>query len=135
MVLAFVLAVAGLTTPNPTIVGAERLFDRPDSHRRILRVTQNPFPWGSGLWALAHVIVTEDIAGILTFGSVAVPGLGGTGVLDERKGRRYPIEWARFALGEIGRWRLVLAVVLFGAAVAGHRWAFRVVPLPTRGML
>jgi hypothetical protein len=79
-----------------------------------------------------HVIATGDIAGILTFGSVAVLGLAGTGVLDERKGRRCPIEWARFALGELGSRRLVLAVVLFGAAVAGPRWPFRVVPLRPR---
>jgi uncharacterized membrane protein len=92
MVPAFVLAVVGLTTPNPTIVGAERLFDRLDCVRGILRVTRSPFPAGSGLWALAHVIAAGDIAGILTFGSVAVLGLAGTVVLDE-KGRTYPLEW------------------------------------------
>jgi len=116
MVLAFVLAVVGLTTPNPTIVGGERLFDRPDCVRGILRVTWNPFPAGSGLWALAQVIATGDIAGSLTFGSVAVLGLAGTVVLDER-GRTYLLE--------------VLGVVVFVVAVAEHRWAFGVVPLPT----
>jgi len=87
------------------------------------------------LVALAGLVAAYRIAGILRFGSVAVLGLAGTGVLDERKGRRYPIEWARFPLGEIGRWRLVLAVVLIGAAGAGRRWAFRPVRLLTRGML
>jgi hypothetical protein len=76
-----------------------------------------------------------ETSGILTFGSVAVLGLADTGVLDERKGRRYPIEWARFQLGEIGWWRLLLAVVRIGAAVVGRRWAFHPVQLLTRGML
>jgi hypothetical protein len=40
----------------------------------------------------------------------------------------------RYALGEIGWWRLVLAGVLFGAAVVGHRWA-RCSPVVDRGML
>lgn len=150
ILLAFVLTVAGLTTPNPTIVGAERLFDRPDCVRGILRVTRNPFLWGSGLWAVAHAIATGDLAAILTFGSIAVLGLGGSVVLDEKKARRHAIEWARFAslssnipfaailggrqrlaLGEVGWWRLALAVALFGAAVVAHPWAFGVVPLPT----
>lgn len=150
ILLAFVLTVAGLTTPNPTIVGAERLFDRSDCVRGILRVTRNPFLWGSGLWAVAHAIANGDLAGILTFGSVAVLGLAGSVVLDEKKARRHPIEWARFAsvssnvpfaaivggrqrlvLGEIGWWRLALALALFAAVVAAHRWAFGVDPLPT----
>jgi len=68
--------------------------------------------------ALVHVIATGDIAGILTFGSVAVLELAGTRA--SMRGRpQYPIEWARFPYGEIGRWRLVLAVVLIGAALAG----------------
>jgi hypothetical protein len=46
MVLALGLAVAGRTTPNPTIVGAERLFDRLDCVRWILRATREPVPVG-----------------------------------------------------------------------------------------
>src|SRR5262249_59101840 len=67
-----------------------RQFARPcarggdDDHARIRR-------------GVSSVIATGDIARILTFRSVAVLGLAGTGVLDERKGRRCPIEWARFA--------------------------------------
>jgi len=41
----------------------------------------------------------------------------------------------RFAPGEIGWWRLVLAAVLFGAAVAGHRSGLRCSPVADRGML
>src|SRR5262245_46940823 len=41
--LAFGLVVCGLTASNPTIVGAERLVDRPDCVPGVLRVTRNPF--------------------------------------------------------------------------------------------
>jgi uncharacterized membrane protein len=154
MVPAFVLAVAGRTTPNPTIVGAERLFDRPDCVRGILRVTRNPFLWGSGVVGSGSRDRGWRHRGILTFGSVAVLGLAGTVVLGGRKSRRYAIEWARFASlgsnvpfaaivggrqrfapGEIGWWRLVLAAVLFGAAVAGHRSGLWCSPVADRGML
>src|SRR5438093_2832604 len=42
VLLAFLLVVVGLTTPNPTAVGAEALLDRPNVARGILRVTRNP---------------------------------------------------------------------------------------------
>jgi uncharacterized membrane protein len=75
VLLAFVLVVAGVTTPNPTVVGAAHLFDRPGVVRGILRVTRNSFLWGVGLWSLAHVVATGDVASVLMFGSIGVLGL------------------------------------------------------------
>jgi uncharacterized membrane protein len=137
-----------LTTPNPTIVGAEHLFDRPDCVRGVLRVTRNPFLWGAGTWAVVHVIGPGDVAGVLAFGSVAVLGIAGSVVLDRKKARRHPAAWRRFkertsnvpfaaiaggrqrlALGEIGWWRFALATALFGAALALHEPAFGVSPV------
>jgi uncharacterized membrane protein len=154
MLLALVLAVAGRTTPNPTIVGAERLFDRPDCVRWILRGTREPVPVGLRVVGSGSRDRDGRHRGILTFGSVGVLGLAGTVVLGERKGRRYAIEGAnlaslgsnvpfaaivggrqRFAPGEIGWWRLVLAAVLFGAAVAERRSGLRCSPVADRGML
>src|SRR4051812_13706597 len=43
VLIAFVILVVGLATPNPTTVGAEKLLERPDVVRGILRVTRNPF--------------------------------------------------------------------------------------------
>src|SRR5262249_25033705 len=79
------LAVVGLTTPNPTIVGAERLVCRPDSPDSAGHA--EPVPVGPRVGALVHVIATGDTAAILMFGSVAMLGLAGTRVLNERKGR------------------------------------------------
>ena len=50
-----------------------------------------------------QVIATGDIAGILTFRTSPCLGSPAPASFDERKGRRCPIEWARFALGEIGK--------------------------------
>jgi uncharacterized membrane protein len=146
--LAFGLVVSGLTTPNPTIVGAERLFDRPDCVRGVLRVTRNSFLWGASTWAVVHLIGTGDVAGVLAFGGVAALGIAGSVVLDRKKARRHPAAWRRFkqrtsnvpfaaiaggrqrlAFGEIGWWRLAIAAGLFGAALAVHGQAFGVSPV------
>jgi len=146
--LAFMLLVAGLTTPNPTIVGAEKLFDRPDIVRGILRVTRNPFLWGVGLFAITHVAATGDLASVLFFGAIGVLGLAGARLLDAKKARRHRAEWPAFAavtsnlpflaivqgrqrlvLGEIGLWRITLAIGLFVLMLSVHQWAFGTSPL------
>jgi uncharacterized membrane protein len=149
VLLAFFLVVAGVTTPNPTVVGAAQLFDRIDLLRGILRVTRNSFLWGVGLWGLCHVVSTGDLAGMLMFGSIGALGLIGAPLLDAKKAARHGAKWREFAaatssvpflaivqrrqqlvLAEIGWWRFTLATLLFLAAIYAHRWAFGVSPLP-----
>jgi uncharacterized membrane protein len=146
--LAFILIVAGLTTPNPTIVGAEKLFDRPDIVRGILRVTRNPFLWGVGLFAIAHVAATGDLASVLFFSALGALGFAGAPILDAKKARRHRAAWPAFAaatsnlpflaivqgrqrlvLREIGLWRIALAIGLFVLMLSVHRWAFGTSPL------
>src|SRR5262245_18502614 len=148
VLVAFVLVVASLTTPNPTIVGAEQLFARPDIVRGILRVTRNPFLWGVGLFALAHVAATGDLASVLLFGAIGALGLAGAPLLDAKKAQRHRAEWPAFAaatsnmpflaivqgrqrlvLREIGLWRITLALGLFVLVLIVHRWAFGTSPL------
>jgi uncharacterized membrane protein len=148
VLLAFLLVVVGLTTPNPTTVGAEALFDRPNIVRGIVRITRNPFLWGTALWALAHIAVTGDLASFLFFGSIATLGLLGASLLDAKKARRHGERWERFAaatssvpfqailegrqqlvLGEIGAWRIVLAVALFVLVLFAHSSLFGRSPL------
>jgi uncharacterized membrane protein len=148
VLLAFLLVVVGLTTPNPTTVGAEALFDRPNIARGILRITRNPFLWGTALWAFAHIVVTGDVASFLFFGSIATLGLLGASLLDAKKARRHGERWERFAavtsnvpfrailegrqkvvLGEVGVWRIVLAVALFALVLFAHPRLFGRPPL------
>ena len=149
VMLSFVLVVTGITTPNPTVVGAQRLFAEPDIVRGILRVTRNAFLWGIGLGAAAHAICTGEAASVLMFGSIGTLGLAGAPMLDAKKARYHPAEWRVFAdatssvpflaiargrqhlaLGEIGWWRIALSMALFFAALYAHHWAFGAWPLP-----
>jgi uncharacterized membrane protein len=147
VLVAFLLVVVGLTTPNPTAVGAENLFDRPNVARGILRITRNPFLWGTALWAFAHITVTGELASLLFFGSIGALGLIGAFLLDAKKARQHAHRWQRFAaetsnlpfqaimegrqrlvLGEIGAWRLGLAIVLFGIVLVAHPRLFGASP-------
>lgn len=149
VLVAFLILVVGVATPNPTAVGAEKLFERPDVVRGILRITRNPFLWGVGLWAIAHVVANGDSAALLLFGSLIALSVGGSFLIDAKKARRHGSAWARFAaatsnvpfqaiaegrqqlrLDELGGWRIVLALVAFAIALAAHRWAFGVSPMP-----
>ena len=139
LLLAIVLVVAGLTTPNPVIVSAGSLFERANIVQGVLRVSRNAFFWGTSLFALAHVILTGHVAGVLAFGSIAVLGLAGAPILDAKKARRHGAAWEafaratsnvpfmaiaqgrqRFAWREIGLWRLASGLGLFVAAVLLH---------------
>jgi len=91
MLPAFLLAVIGLTTSNPTIVGEEGRVARPPEG--IVRVTRHPFLIGVGLWAVVHLIANGDLASFIFFGSLAVTALAGTVSIDAKRRR---------ALGPLG---------------------------------
>jgi uncharacterized membrane protein len=54
MLLASILVVAGLTTPNPVIVRSDSLFGNPGVVRGVLRISRNPFFWGAGIFSINH---------------------------------------------------------------------------------
>src|SRR5262249_36624190 len=122
LLLAIVLVVAGLTTPNPVIVSAGSLFERADIVQGVLRVSRNAFFWGTSLFALAHVILTGHVAGVLAFGSVAVLGLAGAPILDAKKARRHGAAWEAFA-------RATSNVPFMAIAQGRQRFAWRVIGL------
>lgn len=147
--LAFELAVVGLTTPNPTSVRQEGALDRPNVVQGILRVTRHPFLWGVAIWALGHLLVSGDGAGIILFGSLLALALFGTASIDAKRRRALGRKWDAFAaqtsnvpflaiaqhrqrlsLGEIGWWRLALGLVLWAAVAWGHPYLFGVRALP-----
>ena len=151
MPVAFVLAVAGVTTPSPTAVGGERVLrDAPaGAARGILSVTRHPFLWGATLWALAHLSVRGDAASMVLMGGVAVLALGGMHHIDRRReaalwGAWGPIAmttslvpFAAIAAGRtkldwagIGWWRPALGVALYLAFLYGHAWIIGVPALP-----
>ena len=128
IVVSGILAVAGLTTPNPVIVRSEALFDKPDIVQGVLRVTRNAFFWGAGLFSIALVIILGDTAALLMFGSIGSVGIAGALILDAKKARKHGNAWNAFAeatsnipfLAIIqGRQRLVLREIGLGRIALG----------------
>ncbi len=140
MPLALLLFVGGLTQRNPTAVmqGKSLSIDRPAPG--VLAITRHPLLWAIGLWAIVHLIISDDVASFIFFGAFAILALHGTRMLDAKKRRTWPPEdWQRFAaatsnipfaavftsrnelkIAEIGWWRIVLVGVLDIALMVLH---------------
>jgi uncharacterized membrane protein len=146
---AFLLAVPGLTTPNPTSIRQQGVLERPDAIKGMLRITRHPFLWGVAIWAAGHLLVNGGIADLIFFGSLLLLALFGTTSIDAKRRRVLGESWDAFAartsnipfaaiiarrqkldVAEIGWWRLVLAVAIWAGLIAIHRMAFGVSPLP-----
>ena len=147
--LALLLIVPGLTTPNPTSVRQEGALDRPDVVKGMLRITRHPFLWGVAIWALGHLLVNGDRASIVLFGAMFALAVFGTSSIDAKRKRALGPTWDAFAgqtsnvpfgailsgrqtlsLGEVGWWRIALAVVIWAALAWGHAYLFGVAALP-----
>ncbi len=50
MLLAFILLVGGLTSPNPTAVRQGEFRERPDVGHGIFAITRHPLMWAFGIW-------------------------------------------------------------------------------------
>jgi uncharacterized membrane protein len=146
--LAFLLVVPGLLTPNPTSVKQEGSLERTDVVRGMLRITRHPFLWGVALWAAGHLLVNGDGPSILLFGSLLALAVLGTFSIDAKRKRALGLKWETFAamtsnapfgailagrqklsLSEIGWWRILLAVAVFAAVLFAHPYVFGVDPL------
>jgi uncharacterized membrane protein len=148
MLLAFLLVVIGLTTPNPTSIAQEGFVDRPP--QGIVRVTRHPFLTGVALWAIVHLIANGDLASLIFFAAFIVVACAGTVSIDAKRRRLLgEAAWQNFAartsilpfaairegrnsfsMAEIGWWRLLLAVVLYALFLGGHIHIIGVSPFP-----
>ncbi|HEY2709477.1 MAG TPA: NnrU family protein [Caulobacteraceae bacterium] len=149
--VAFLLVVPGLATPNPTSVRQESALDKPDAVKGMLRITRHPFLCGVALWAAGHLLVNGDLASLILFGSLMVLAVFGTTSIDAKRRRALGAKWDAFAaqtsavpfaaiasgrqslrLGEIGWWRIALAVAIWAAMIYAHPYAFGVSTIPGR---
>jgi uncharacterized membrane protein len=147
--VAMLLIVPGLTTPNPTSVRQEGALDRADVVHGMLRITRHPFLWGVAVWAVGHLLVNGDPAGLVLFGTMLVLALLGTRMIDAKRRRALGPTWDAFAaqtsnipfaaiaagrqklsLGEIGWWRILLAVAVWALLAWAHPYLFGVRALP-----
>ena len=112
-----------------------------------LRITRHPFLWGVALWALAHLLVSAELASLIFFGALLLLALVGPPSIDAKRERMFGEQWTRFAestssvpflaisqgrnrlsLAEIGWWRVALALVLYVVFLGAHAWLFGVSP-------
>jgi uncharacterized membrane protein len=149
MLPAVLLVVVGLTTPNPTAVGAESRLARDDAATGILRITRHPFLCGVALWSLLHLLANGDAASMVLFGSLFVLSLIGPSSIDAKRKRAWGERWERFAavtshlpfaaiaggrntlrLGELRSWQVAAGVAVYVVILVSHRWLFGVSPYP-----
>lgn len=145
---AMLLIVPGLATPNPTSVQQEGALERSDVIKGMLRITRHPFLWGVAIWAGGHLLVNGDQASIILFGSLLALALFGTSSIDAKRKRAHGETWERFAsqtsnvpfaavvagrqsvrLGEIGWWRIALAIAIWAILMLSHPVLFGVAAL------
>jgi uncharacterized membrane protein len=94
-----ILLVCGYTGPNPSAVGQEGVLrDEPRVVTGIMTVTRHPTLWAIGLWALSHLAINGDAAGILMFGGLAVLSFGGMTAIDAKKRAVIGAAWGPFEL-------------------------------------
>ena len=146
--VAFLLAIVGLTTPSPTLMGGEGLL-REGQAPGIQRITRHPFLWGVAIWAVTHFIAMETPPRWCSSGRwrccpwpghpPSTPSAPATTARAGRPTRRAPRTFPfaailsgrnQLALGEIGWWKLVVGLVVWGALLATHTWLFGVSPFP-----
>ena len=80
-VVGFVLAVAGLVTPSPALIGAAPI----DEPRGVHRITRHAVFMGMGIWALAHLVTNGFASDVAFFGGIILFVLVGSWHQDRRK--------------------------------------------------
>jgi uncharacterized membrane protein len=148
MLVAFLLVVLGMATPNPMAVGGENLLMADAPARGIHRVTRHPFLWGVAVWAFAHLIANGDVASLVLFGSLFVLVFVGMISIDAKRKKACGRHWDSYAaatsiipfqaikedrntpvIAEFKVWQLVVALVLYLAVMHFHQAWFGVSPL------
>ncbi len=149
MPIAFLLAMIGLLTPNPSTVGQGGVLKSDASAAGINAVTRHPFFWGVVLWSLSHMLNNAAPADLVFFGALGLLAFAGTFAVDAKKRVQLGDAWAAYerrtsnlpfaailsgrnalSLKAIGWWRIAVAIIVWIVALALHPWAFGVSPLP-----
>lgn len=148
MLPAFLLAVAGLLTPNPTAVAGDARLAEPPAG--IVRITRHPFLVGVGLWSAVHLVGNGDVASAVLFGTLALVSVAGTLSIDAKRRRLFGDRWTPFAAQtsilpfaaliqgrttvdwrRLADWRLAVAVAAYALMLGGHSHIVGVSPFPT----
>jgi len=139
MPVACVLAVAGLTSPNPlsiSLVGVEK-FD--EARPGIVALSRHPAIYGLILWSAGHIVPNGDLAAVLMFALLTLLGLYGPISLDmKRRDRLGEAEWGRLAelvksaplnINDIGIGKITVGLVVYAALLFSHEFVIGVAPI------
>lgn len=149
VLVAFLLAVPGLLTPNPTSVRQEGVAARADAVKGILTITRHPFLWGVAIWSAMHLIINGDVASVILFGTFFLTAVLGPFSIDAKRKRKMGADWEGFAartsnlpFGAVfaGRtkldwkglldWRMAAGVAAFVIMLYAHASVIGVSPFP-----
>ena len=143
MLVSVLFLVLGVTQRNPTMAGSDGNTGGPGAMRAVgvLKITRHPVMWGIMIWAVAHILANGDLATTILAGTILLVGFVGTRFIEMRKRRAVPVSWAMFtatssyvpfvavfsgrakgAFGEIAWWRWLVALAVYAALFAGHRY-------------
>jgi uncharacterized membrane protein/mono/diheme cytochrome c family protein len=140
MPVALFFFLCSVTTRNPTGVGQEKFVSAEPTG--ILRITRHPMLWSFAFLGFAN----GDIASLVLFSSIAILSIAGMVHIDSRRKVTLGESWTPFAektslvpfakgnvgqaLREIGWWRFVVPIVLFGALLHFHKTVIGISALP-----
>lgn len=98
------------------------LFAAANMPTNIKRITRHPMLWGLVLWAIAHLLVNGDRAGVVLFGGMAIYGLLGMVSANQRGARKqeYKVPLPKEAI------TVIAGLVVYGVIIALHRTLFGV---------
>lgn len=149
MLIAFILAVAGVTTRNPSMVMGESALKASKPWAGIFAITRHPLMWGIALWAVLHLINRPDMVSLLFFGTLGLLAVAGSRLQENRKRQELGAAWTAFEkqtsfvpfagiingstklnLADIGGWRIAAATALWAVMLYAHGHIIGVSPLP-----
>ncbi len=107
MLLAFILFVGSVSSPNPAMMGGGG-----NKPRGMQRITRHPMMWSFALWGAVHVVLTADPRTIVLASGIAVLALFGAAMQDGKKKAQNPA---------YGTHMSVTSFMPFGAIVAGKQ--------------
>lgn len=153
ILVATLFAVMGLTAPSVTSDGGDKAVTAAEDPATLVKgihtITRHPFLWGAIIWAAFHTAANGDQASVIFFGTFLAVAFFGTFAIDGKRRRSLGEKWdayagassnipfaalvtgrTTFSVTELGWWRIVLALLVWGGLFVSHEWLFAVSPIP-----
>jgi uncharacterized membrane protein len=92
MLIASILFVGSMTSPNPALPGRGAAANA--APRGVLRITRHPMMWAFGLWAAVHATLSGDKATVLFCFGLGFLALFGASMQDRKKRGQLGAAWA-----------------------------------------